>query len=285
MISWNEATTIDLALKSLVGLADEVIIVDTGSFDGTPKIASEWMDELDLSGQVKQVKVKNIGQARLEALQLCVTNWVMIQDSNIVLSEPLKTEILEHIKKPFKQQLSVKSLNLTGDYDHYFKSLPFMAPHYFVVNTDAKYSTNTERPYFVAPSINAVFWAVNLSRVRPAWRCWYRGEPFDKKHYIPKGVTPEAKGHMHEFNRQYVWHKKNSYYSLVDFIQNTVGLTIEDVKKISPKWYLDYLQSDAVPLTNEMKKGLPDVIKKEQVDPRYKLLYKNKKIVGRSPDL
>ncbi|MEE9316513.1 MAG: glycosyltransferase [bacterium] len=285
MISWNEATTIDLTLKSLVGLVDEVILVDTGSFDGTPKIAREWMDELDLSGQVKQIRVKNIGKARLEAVQLCVTDWVMIQDSNLVLSESLKTEIISHMRDSPKHQLAVKSLNLFGDYEHYFSSLPFMAHHYLVVKADTRHSTNTERPYFNQPSIKAKSWAVNLSRVRPAWRYWYRGEPFDRKHYAPVGSTPEAKGHMHEFNRQYVWHKESSHYSMVEFTQETMGLSLEDVKMISPDWYLKYLQSDAVPLTNDMKRDIPDVIKQELSFPRYKLIYRDGKIIGRWPEL
>jgi len=39
MIAWNEAETIDLAIKSVAGFVDEVVIADNGSFDGTQEIA------------------------------------------------------------------------------------------------------------------------------------------------------------------------------------------------------------------------------------------------------
>lgn len=285
MISWNEATTIDLALKSIVDLVDEVVLVDTGSFDGTCVIAREWMDALDLSGQVKQIKITNLAQAHLAAFELCSTDWVIIQDSNLVFSEALNAEFTSHIKNKPETQLAVKSLNLMGDYEHYFKALPYHTPHKILVRRDKDYTQNTERQYFNMPATAAKHWAVNLSRVRPAWRSWYRGEPFDRKRYAPKGSTPEAKGHMHELNRQYQWHKRTQYTSLVEFVQATMGLSLEDVKNIAPDWYLKYLQAEAAPLKRFMKKALPGAIREELKSPRYKLILKNGKIVGRWPEL
>ena len=97
MISWNEEKTIDLSLKSIADFADEVVIVDTGSFDNTLKVAQETMDKLSISGQIKQKKITKLVDARLESLQLCNGDWVLMQDSNLVLSNALKHEIIKKI--------------------------------------------------------------------------------------------------------------------------------------------------------------------------------------------
>ena len=98
-----------------------------------------------------------------------------------------------------------------GDYEHCFDNLKFMAPHRILVRRKARWHLGVDRLTIKMPQIDAENWAVNLSRVRPAWRCWYRGEPFDREHYTPKGTTKEAKGHMHEWNRQWQWQKTKKY--------------------------------------------------------------------------
>jgi len=172
-----------------------------------------------------------------------------------------------------------------GDYEHYYGNLPWMAPHKIVVRRDASWTQNRERQYFLMPVKTAVNWAVNLSRVRPAWRTWYRGEPHDRKLYIPVGEKPGARGHLHELNRQYSWLKQSKYNSLVEYVKASMGLDLEDVKRIAPTWYLKYLKTEATRLTAAMWKGLPEAIKEELKSPRYRLLYENNVITGRHPEL
>ncbi|MGG0262779.1 glycosyltransferase family 2 protein [Bacillus mycoides] len=42
MIVKNEAHTLDRCLQSIKGIPDEIIIIDTGSTDGTKEIARKW---------------------------------------------------------------------------------------------------------------------------------------------------------------------------------------------------------------------------------------------------
>lgn len=42
MIVKNEEKTLDRCLQSVVGIPDEIIIVDTGSTDRTKEIAGKW---------------------------------------------------------------------------------------------------------------------------------------------------------------------------------------------------------------------------------------------------
>jgi len=118
-------------------------------------------------------------------------------------------------------------------------------------------------------------WTVNLSRVRPAWRYWYRGEAFN----------PDYPPHQNELNYQWRWKEKHRYDSLVEFAEVELDVTLEVVKQIAPEWYLQQLQRFAKPLESELMIQLPEVIKEELRNPRYKLIYKNGKIIGRYSDL
>lgn len=280
MICWNERFTIDLSLKSLVGFIDEVIIYDTGSVDGTPKTAREHIDKLGLSGEVKNIKTTNLREARLKSFHDCSGDWIIMQDAQLVFGDSLKREMTKHIKRHPQEIFSVKSLNLMGDYEHYFANRPFMAPHRIFVKRDTKYSLKASRPHFLGPSRASAFWAVNLSRVRPAWRSWYRGEPFDRRQYVSNGRQWASK-----YNRQRQFMQQRKYHTPIEYIKTVEGLDLEDVKEIAPQWYLRQLQMEATPLSEDMISGLPEVILEEQKNPRYKLLYENDKIVGRWPEL
>ncbi len=303
MIAWNESKTIDLALKSLKGFADEVIIADTGSFDGTQKIAREWLDKLDLSGQVLDVKAKTLGQARLAALEHCDGDWILLLDANQVLSTALKREMAGYQKWP-RAICQVKSFNLMGDYEHFFSNRAFHAHHGMLYyKTKMKWKNDLDRPLhpsrLVIPGrltrkadiknpnfpftagIHMENWAVNLSRVRPAWRSWYRGEPFDSRYY-----TVGNPDYSFETSFMDQWAARNKYDSIVEFVEKEMGFTLEQVKKKAPRWYLNQLRSDAAPLMTALKRRLPEVILEELKNPRYRLKFDGTgRIVGRWPEL
>ena len=280
--AWNEAKTVDLCLKALVGFADEVIVADSGSIDGTQEIARTWIDRLNLNGEVRDIRAKNVFEFRTKAFNSCGGDWVLMQNSTTILSDALKKELVNHMEKRSGSFCDVHSLNLMGDYEHYFKNRPFMAYHRMLVPRNAEYNhfSSVSEPVFKGPRKHTVNWAVNLSRVRPAWRSWYRGEPFDRRYY-----TMGNKKWANETNRQYLWTSSNKYYSLIEYVEAEEGKTLEDVKRIAPEWYMRQLQLEATPLTDEYRTRLPEVILEEQKNPRYRLVKSGGKIVGREPEL
>lgn len=288
MISWNEAKTISLALKGIVGLVDEVIIADSGSFDGTQEIARQTIEQLGLNGRVMDVKAKSIGQARIAAYNACTNPWILLIDANLVFSDQVNKKLLKLTEIKPKAIGCVRSVNLMGDYEHYFSGLPVHAPHASFFRKDNKrirFTEDRDRPTItnrkgltiITPNV------VNLSRVRPAWRCWYRGEPFDKRFFkrYGKGKT----GHATPTNRQNKWNLIRKYFSLVEFVEDTEGLSLDDVKRVAPEWYLRQLRTYAKPLDANMRRRLPQVIKQEIQNPQYKLTYAAGKITGRWPEL
>ena len=275
LIAWNEVDTIDLCLKSLKGFVDEVIIADTGSFDGTLEKVEEYLSRFELNGEVIKVNVKTLGQARRIALEKATHPWILLIDANLVLSGALKKELLKTSEVGVISK--VRSLNLMGDYIHYFTPLAYHDHHNTLFRkTDIVWGNDLDRPWPKKPGYKLKSWAVNLSRVRPAWRYWYRGETFAPE----SGREWRTPG-----NRQLKWINASKYESLIEYVEAEEGLTFEEVKDIAPNWFLGMLRKFAKPLSPKIKEQLPETIQVELKNPRYKLIYKGSELVGRHPSL
>lgn len=281
LISWNEVQTIDLCLKSLAGFADEVMLIDTGSFDGTVVKACKTIEEFGINGKVIRMQAKSLGEARFAAMENCSYDWILLSDGNMVYGD--------HVKEEFKRVQTegrmgaMASLNLMGDYEHCFTPLPMNALHLTLFPKESVvWSDLEDRPQIKGPRKGAMrrmkSWAVNLSRVRPAWRCWYRGEPFDPR-------FTETHRWKTESNRQLHWAEKRAFTSLVNYVKTVEGLSFEDVQRVAPQWFLGMLQRHAKKLSEETQELLPSVIRKEQKSPRYKVVYDEEEISGRRPEL
>lgn len=72
MIVKNETPVLDRLFRSLRGVIDCYVIVDTGSDDGTPEFIERWMGEAGIPGEVHRRPWVNFGVNRDEALQLAV---------------------------------------------------------------------------------------------------------------------------------------------------------------------------------------------------------------------
>lgn len=65
----DEATVIERCLDSVLPLVDYVLIVDTGSSDGTPGVIARWLDRHGIAGQVLERPWLNFGHNRNEAIE------------------------------------------------------------------------------------------------------------------------------------------------------------------------------------------------------------------------
>ena len=89
VVTLNEEASLRRCLDSLGGIAGEIIVADSGSTDGTGKIAEEFgakWHHRDWSGFRDQ---KNF------ALSKCTGEWVLCLDADEELSEKLREEIAE----------------------------------------------------------------------------------------------------------------------------------------------------------------------------------------------
>lgn len=97
MITLNNGHTIEKALQSVAGWADEVIVVDSHSTDGSQEIIARYTDKLyqyDTTSQRDKYQY---------AHELCSNEWVMFIDADEWLTDDIKDEIgqILSVKTPF----------------------------------------------------------------------------------------------------------------------------------------------------------------------------------------
>ncbi len=89
IITYNEESNIGRCLQSLVGIADEIIIVDSASTDNTCSIAEQY------GATIIQHPFAGFAAQKNLAAQAATNNWVLSLDADEVLSEELKSAILQ----------------------------------------------------------------------------------------------------------------------------------------------------------------------------------------------
>jgi len=87
IITLNEADRIEACLKAAAVVADELVVVDSGSTDGTPEIARR------LGARVLHRDWTGYGQQKRFAEQQASHNWILSLDADEVLSDQLQQEI------------------------------------------------------------------------------------------------------------------------------------------------------------------------------------------------
>ena len=82
MIARNEGATLSRCLSSIAGLADEIIVVDTGSLDNTREIARQ------LDARVHEFPwVDDFAAARNESLRHATGDWILWLDGDEYMGE------------------------------------------------------------------------------------------------------------------------------------------------------------------------------------------------------
>ena len=90
VIAYNEADKISAALKS-VSWADEIILADSWSTDGTTEIAQS------MGAKVVHIEFKGYGPLRNEAIKACTGEWIFSLDADERCTEEVANEIREVI--------------------------------------------------------------------------------------------------------------------------------------------------------------------------------------------
>jgi len=89
IICKNEATRIKRCLES-VQWADEIVVVDSGSTDKTLDVVAEYTDKIFINSDWP-----GFGLQKRLAVDKASNNWILALDSDEVISEELKQEILQ----------------------------------------------------------------------------------------------------------------------------------------------------------------------------------------------
>ena len=87
ILAYNEAEKIRAAVETVLW-ADEIVVVDSHSTDGTPQIAES------LGARVVQVPFTGFGDLRNRAIEACRYEWIFSLDSDERCTEAVRDEIL-----------------------------------------------------------------------------------------------------------------------------------------------------------------------------------------------
>ena len=87
IIAYNEANKIADAINSVLW-ADEIVLVDSASTDGTDRIAAE------MGARVVQIPFEGFGQLRNRAMAACTHDWILSIDTDEQCTPEVRDEIL-----------------------------------------------------------------------------------------------------------------------------------------------------------------------------------------------
>ena len=102
VIVHNEAERIERCLQSIAPWVDQLIILDSGSTDGTLEICQKY------SSEVYSTDWPGFGAQRNRALEKCTHDWVLNIDADEVIDADLRQEILALLERPSLQCNLVK---------------------------------------------------------------------------------------------------------------------------------------------------------------------------------
>jgi glycosyltransferase involved in cell wall biosynthesis len=112
MIVKNEEKHLQTCLDSVIGVFDEIIIVDTGSSDDTKKIAEKYTDKIyDFEW------VDDFSAARNFAFSKANSEYIMWLDADDILPEKTRTELIKYKEEITKNIDVVRMPYHTGFFD------------------------------------------------------------------------------------------------------------------------------------------------------------------------
>jgi glycosyltransferase involved in cell wall biosynthesis len=116
IITFNEEKRLPKTLAALQKVADEIVIVDSGSTDKTKEIALDFGAKFMFHEWVSYANQKNFAQNQ------CTYDWLLSIDADEVLSDALIKEINEVKKQP---QYKVYKMRIGDMYPGFKKPHPF----------------------------------------------------------------------------------------------------------------------------------------------------------------
>lgn len=106
MIVYNEEARLERTLEAVKPIADELIIVDSGSTDKTLEIAKKYQAKIYYHEWKSYCEQKNYAES------LCTNEWVLLLDADEVISKELQEEIQQIKAVPQYQAYKIKIVDM-----------------------------------------------------------------------------------------------------------------------------------------------------------------------------
>ncbi len=166
MIAKNEEKFLEKCLNSVKSIADEIIIVDTGSTDKTKEIAKKF------NAKVYDFKWNNdFSKARNFSIRKAAKSWILVLDADetinkkdLIKDNPKNNKIMGYsfVQRTYCSQIKKLKFNFSKN-DIYAESKPFIGWHYRGITRLFK---NDKRITFVYPIHETITESIKKSKGR-----------------------------------------------------------------------------------------------------------------------
>lgn len=183
----NEERWIWYALSSILDIAGEILVFDTGSTDKTVDIIKTFKSKKIIFEEKGEVNPAGLTKLRLEQLKKTKTEWFLILDGDEIWPNKTTQELTDVIKNSNKKTYGavIRAWNAVGDIYHYHpESIKYHWPF--------------------APK-NYLGWA-NLRLIRKSPNLSIRGD-YPLEAYIDKEGTP-----IQNYGQKHLFFLKNRYF-------------------------------------------------------------------------
>lgn len=318
-VAFNEETVIDLALKSVQNLVDEVVFVDNGSTDQTVEVAKTQLNSMDISHQVFRKPQLDLADLRHFAIGQTDCDWILILDADHAI---IDTDVIKECIEEADGKLRYycfKYLRLFGDFEHTYKdkaSIGGLHPA-LIRNSDkiinAKNATRFNTPYFDRPIRTLWDYIPNhgIEWISELWKFVSEMAPGSKRRDLPHlpyhtrvnkdlvGVNMNGcKSPSRMLCRQdlpdleKLGRNQDKTPTLKEFSMEKRGFeSEEEFEEFAMKWFLEHLRDETDRLENQIEADKSDILPPVILDQihgeqRYEIKYDNNgNIIGRLPDI
>jgi hypothetical protein len=191
VLAYNEAEKIKAAIETLLW-ADEIVLVDSHSTDGTAQIAES------LGARVVQVPFNGFGDLRNRAVEACRYEWIFSLDSDERCTEAVRDEILSLVsgspqhdayRVPRRNYMMGRRIRGSGWYPNFRQPQLFRrgTMRYTLEPVHEGYELLSGKPLGTLPQCHL---AIPLPRFR-------RGHPQDESLFVPRGAETRAQARLH----------------------------------------------------------------------------------------
>jgi len=279
----NEEEWIDLNLQSLKGFADEIVVVDA-STDRTPEIIEKTASRYNLNVKLIHCKSDQIMGKTKEhaehsniALKNTSFRWVLWWEGDLIAKESIinfKKEILS-LNPNIYYTIPLPAVNLEADIFHQRRDVK--------LNIESRLNTYSDGLVF---EDGGRFEVLHIPfYYKPIYKYFLRGQ-----YHIFHMVSVKNARKLLFRNFWTDWRELrdyNKFPKLEDYVMYRIkkDWDIDDVDEAA-RYYVNRIRcKNLVPYDKERFGEYPEVLKEELKNPRYKVVYKNGKIIGRNDTL